>query len=89
MGVDAVILGVVLGTLAAIVYSLRVLVLLERRIARIDTHIESLVYEVLRKEDQIQEEERNIARLLSSKSTKKPASKAKKKPASKAKKKKK
>ncbi len=84
MGVDAVILGIVLGTLAAIVYSLRVLVLLERRIARIDTHIEALVYEVLKKEDQIYDEEKKIESMLGSKkssakkSTKKKSSKKKK-----------
>jgi hypothetical protein len=42
-GLEVVILAIILGTLFAIVYSLRVLVLMERRISRIDMHIESLV----------------------------------------------
>ena len=42
MAADTVILGIIIGTLAAIVYSLRVLILLERRIARMDLNIESL-----------------------------------------------
>ncbi|RME31028.1 hypothetical protein D6789_03980 [Candidatus Woesearchaeota archaeon] len=52
--VDAVILAVILGTLAAIVYSLRILVLMERRIARIDRHIEMLVDKVLVEEKKIE-----------------------------------
>lgn len=54
--VDAVILAVILGTLAAIVYSLRILVLMERRIARIDRHIEMLVDKVLVEEKKIEKE---------------------------------
>ena len=46
---DSVILGIIIGTLAAIVYSLRVLILLERRIARIDKHIEAMTKHTLRK----------------------------------------
>ena len=40
--------------LAAIVYSLRILVLLERRIARIELHIESAVAKVLKEEKLIE-----------------------------------
>ena len=43
-------LAVILGTLAAIVYSLRILVLMERRIARIEMHIERVVDKVVREE---------------------------------------
>ena len=43
-------LAIIIGTLAAIVYSLRVLVLLERRMARIELHIEKLVKRVLKEE---------------------------------------
>ena len=46
MALESVILAVIIGTLAAIVYALRILVLVERRIARIDKHIESLVEHV-------------------------------------------
>jgi|TARA_Y100000310_G_scaffold339788_2_gene433568 hypothetical protein len=44
-----VILAVIIGTLAAIVYSLRVLVLMDRKIARIEMHIESVVAKGARK----------------------------------------
>ncbi len=43
-------LAVVVGTLAAIVYSLRVLVLMERRIAKIEMHIDNLVHKILKEE---------------------------------------
>lgn len=49
-----VILAIIIGTLGAIVYSLRVLVLMERRVARIEGHIEALVKQVLRREESIQ-----------------------------------
>lgn len=45
---------VVVGTLAAIVYSLRVLVLMERRIARIEQHIESVVGKIMKEELKIE-----------------------------------
>ena len=54
------VLAIVFGTLAAIVYCLRILVLMERRIARIDTHIESLVKSVLREEVKIERAEELI-----------------------------
>ncbi|MBW3001771.1 hypothetical protein KY338_01255 [Candidatus Woesearchaeota archaeon] len=47
-------LAVVIGTLAAIVYSLRVLVLMERRIARIEAHIDNIVNKVFREEMKIE-----------------------------------
>ena len=50
MAADSVILGIIIGVLAAIVYSLRVLILLERRIARMDLNIESLTNRILREE---------------------------------------
>lgn len=64
MEFSGVILGIVIGTLAAIVYSLRVLVLMERRIARIDSHIEALVLQVLTKEEEIQAEEKKIEQMI-------------------------
>jgi len=49
-GVQEMTLAIIVGTLAAIVYSLRVLVLMERRIARIETHIENVVNKVMKEE---------------------------------------
>jgi hypothetical protein len=51
---SVVILAIILGTLAAIVYSLRVLILLERRIARIDMHIELMAKSILKDEEEIE-----------------------------------
>ena len=47
-------LAVIIGTLAAIVYSLRILVLMERRVSRIEQHIDSLVHKVLGEESRIE-----------------------------------
>jgi len=60
MGLETVILAVIIGTLFAIVYSLRILVLMERRISRIDVHIEALVSSVLAEEKKIEQEEEII-----------------------------
>ena len=49
-----IILAIIIGTLSAIVYSLRVLVLMERRIARIEMHIEQAVGRVAREESKIE-----------------------------------
>jgi len=51
---SAVILAIIIGTLAAIVYSLRVLVLMERRVARIDQHLEMMVEKVVLEERKIE-----------------------------------
>ncbi|MFH1054159.1 MAG: hypothetical protein V1740_07105 [Candidatus Woesearchaeota archaeon] len=48
----------VMGTLAAIIYAMRILVLVERRIARIELHLEKMTSRVLK-------EEININRKLS------------------------
>jgi hypothetical protein len=69
MAVDTVILGIIIGTLAAIVYSLRVLILLERRIARMDLNIEALTQNILREELRIEKEEEAIERKLGMKTT--------------------
>ena len=50
LGVQEITLAIIVGTLAAIVYSLRVLVLMERRIARIEGHIEAAVNKVMKEE---------------------------------------
>ncbi len=79
MGYDAVILGIVLGTLAAIVYSLRVLVLMERRIARIDNHIESLVMKIYEEEKKIEAEQLHLEKMLRERSSRgKPVKRVKK-----------
>ena len=49
-GVQEITLAIIIGTLAAIVYSLRILVLMERRIARIEMHIERVVDKVVKEE---------------------------------------
>lgn len=53
-GVIEVTLAIVVGALAAIIYSLRVLVLMERRVARIEMHIERLVDRVIKEELKIE-----------------------------------
>ncbi len=49
-----VILAVIIGTLAAIVYSLRVLILLERRVASMESNIQKMTQRVLREETVIE-----------------------------------
>lgn len=44
------ILAVIIGTLAAIVYSLRVLILLERRVASMEMNIQKLTTKILKEE---------------------------------------
>jgi len=51
---DLAIISIFAGTLAAIVYSLRVLVLMERRIARIEGHIERVVGRIVKEEYKIE-----------------------------------
>ncbi|PIN87256.1 hypothetical protein COV19_00620 [Candidatus Woesearchaeota archaeon CG10_big_fil_rev_8_21_14_0_10_44_13] len=64
LGLEGVILAIIIGTLAAIVYSLRILVLLEKRISRIDFHIEKLVKSILKEETTIEGDERKIEKAL-------------------------
>ena len=47
-------LAVIVATLAAIVYSLRVLVLLERRIGKIEMHMDKVVHRTLQEEYKIE-----------------------------------
>ena len=49
-GVQEITLAIIIGTLAAIVYSLRIMVLMERRIARIEMHIERVVDKIVKEE---------------------------------------
>lgn len=49
-----VIMAIIVATLFAIVYSLRILVLMERRVARIDKHIEMLAEKIIVEERKIE-----------------------------------
>lgn len=60
MAFEQIVLYIIIGVLAAIVYSLRILVLMERRMANIEKHIENLVIKVLK-------EERKIGKLVKKK----------------------
>ncbi len=59
LDLQGVTLSVIIGTLAAIVYSLRILVLMERRVARVEEHLENIANKVLKEELKI---ERSLAR---------------------------
>ena len=63
-----VILAVIIGTLAAIVYSLRVLIMLERRVASMEANIQRMTGRVLKEEKVI---EKMLGQKTSKKSTKK------------------
>ena len=53
LALSEVILAVIIGTLAAIVYSLRVLILLERRVAGVEMNISRMTSKILKEEDMI------------------------------------
>jgi hypothetical protein len=54
LSVTEITLAIILGVLAAIVYSLRVLVLLERRMARVDENLQRIVMKVAHDEELIE-----------------------------------
>ncbi|MFW6231316.1 MAG: hypothetical protein ACOC32_04830 [Nanoarchaeota archaeon] len=54
LSVTEITLAIILGVLAAIVYSLRVLVLLERRMARVDENLEHIVTKIANDEKLIE-----------------------------------
>lgn len=54
--VEVVTLSIIIGTLAAIVYSLRILVLLERRMMRMDENIERIARSIIKEEIKIERE---------------------------------
>ncbi len=54
LNLEGIILSIIIGVLAAIVYSLRVLVLMERRISRIEGHVESIAARILKEELKIE-----------------------------------
>lgn len=49
-----VVLAVIVGVLFGIVYCMRVLVLMERRVARIEEHIDRVVHKLLQEEIKIE-----------------------------------
>ncbi|MFH1395945.1 MAG: hypothetical protein ABIG93_00970 [archaeon] len=77
-----VILAVIIGTLAAIVYSLRVLIMLERRVAGMELNIQKLASKILKEETIIERAvKRKPAKLVKSKpkkSRKKPVKRKRK-----------
>ena len=62
--IQVVILAVIIGTLAAIVYSLRILVLMERRMARIDENLFAITKRIALEEIKIEKEEKVIEHVL-------------------------
>ncbi len=57
-----VILAIIIGVLAAIVYSLRILVLMDRKIARIEMHIEKMAHKMVKEEYKIEEELKRVSK---------------------------
>ena len=51
-----IILAVIIGTLLAIVYSMRLLVLMERRVARMEMHIEKIAAKIVHEEYRIEKQ---------------------------------
>lgn len=51
---SVVILSIIIGTLAAIVYCLRVLIIMERRVAKIEKHIENVTMKIIQEEYNIE-----------------------------------
>ncbi|OIO65053.1 hypothetical protein AUJ68_04235 [Candidatus Woesearchaeota archaeon CG1_02_57_44] len=54
LSLQQAILAIVVGTLAAIVYSLRLLFLIERRVANVEEHIERVANNLLKEELKIE-----------------------------------
>lgn len=54
LGIPEVTLSIIIGVLAAIVYSLRVLVLMDRKVARVENHIERIATAILKEESHIE-----------------------------------
>lgn len=60
----AVLMAVIIATLGAIVISLRYVLIIERRMARMELHIERLVTKIVKEESIILNEEREIEKKL-------------------------
>ena len=54
MTILRIVLAIIIGTLVAIAYSVRYLILLERRIGRIEIHTDKLVRKILAEERRIE-----------------------------------
>ena len=54
LDIQGITLSIIIGTLFAIVYALRVLVLMERRMGRIELHIEKIAERIIREELKIE-----------------------------------
>ena len=78
LGLEGVTIAIITGTLFAIVYSLRILVLLERRIARMDENLLKITHRIQAEEMKIEREEAKIESLLRSKMPARAARKASK-----------
>ncbi len=65
LSLEGVTLAVIIGTLAAIVYSLRILVMLERRMARMDENLLIITNKIMREELHIESEEKKIEKMIS------------------------
>ncbi|MDP3990144.1 MAG: hypothetical protein Q8Q01_02975 [archaeon] len=63
LSIEQVILAVIIGTLLAIVYSLKTLIVIERRIASVEGNIQRMASKVL-------QEETKIEKMISKKSRK-------------------
>lgn len=59
---EQVILAIIVGTLFAIIYSLRILVLVERRIARMDENLLLIAKSIAAEEVKIERQEKAILR---------------------------
>ncbi len=80
LSLEQIMLIIILGTLAAIVYSLRVLVLLERRLTKMDENLERIVLKVAKEELKIEHmlNTKKPRKVATKKVTKKTTTKAKK-----------
>ena len=64
LSIEQVILAIIIGTLLAIVYSLRVLIIIEKRMASVEGNIQRMTSKVLQEETRI---EKMVSRKSSSK----------------------
>ncbi|MBW2996125.1 hypothetical protein KY332_02360 [Candidatus Woesearchaeota archaeon] len=60
LSIEQLTLYVILGTLAAIVYSFRYLILLERKVARMEENIGKMTKKILKEEVMIEKMEKKI-----------------------------
>ena len=77
----AVLMSVVIGTLAAIVIALRYVLIIERRMAKMELHLEKIVMKMAKEEDTILNEERKLEKeLLGNKTSRKSSKSTKRQP---------